>query len=81
MRAQMTYPCSWSYRLIGADQDALRDAAEAVLGPRVCSLCVSNASRTGRYVSVKVEVEVSSEEDRLALFEALRAHPSVVLVI
>lgn len=80
-RAALRYPCVWSYRLIGPDRDALREAIHTVLGERAASVSVSNASRTGRYVSVKVMARVESEEERLAFYEALRAHSSVVVVI
>ncbi|MBD3367194.1 MAG: DUF493 family protein [Candidatus Eisenbacteria bacterium] len=81
MRARMTYPCSWSYRVIGADLEALKRAAGSVFGDRPVNSTLSNASRTGRYVSLKLVVRVESESERLAFYEALRSHPSVVLVI
>ena len=81
MRAEMTYPCTWSYRVIGADQDALRFAVKSVGADSVVSVELSNASRSGRYVSLKVVALVKSEEERLALYDALRSHESVVLVI
>jgi putative lipoic acid-binding regulatory protein len=81
MRAMMDYPCSWSYRVIGPDAAAMRLAVSSVVGERVVSVEISNSSRTGRYVALEVVTRVESEDDRLALYDALRAHDSIVLVI
>ncbi len=45
------------------------------------SVQLSNTSSTGRYVSVNVEVVVSSQQERVGLFEALRAHAAVRMVL
>lgn len=42
---------------------------------------VSNRSSGGTYVSINVEVTVGNEEERVGIYEALRAHEEVRLVL
>lgn len=78
---EIDYPCPWSYTLIGRDLDGLRAAVAQVLGPRAHELVVSNTSPRGKYRSMRLEVVVQDEPDRLKLFDALAAHEDVRFVL
>ena len=71
------YPCSWSYRVVGEDESALREAVARCVGARDHELAASNVSRTGRYVSLKLTCTVESEADRHAVYEALCVDPAI----
>ncbi len=77
----LTYPRPWEYTVIGPDPDGVRAAIGEVVGSREHSVAAANASRTGKYHSLRVELIVDSEADRDALFFALRDHDNVKMVL
>lgn len=79
--AAMDYPCSWSYQIIGGDESSLRRAVGEIVQDRTYQLALSRSSETGKYQSYRLSVVVESEGHRLAVYEALRAHPSVKIVL
>ncbi|MCE9594740.1 MAG: DUF493 domain-containing protein [Planctomycetes bacterium] len=80
-RPEITYPCRWSYRVIGADEVRLRAAAEEVLGRTEHTLVLALQSSGGKYRSLELDVLVRDEAHRLAVFDALVKHPDVRFVI
>lgn len=75
------YPCSWSYQIIGADEDCLRRAVAEIIQDRTYRMVLSRSSEKGKYQSFQLEVVVEGEGHRLAIYEALRAHPAVRIVL
>ena len=81
VRPVLTYPLEWEYRVVGADEGAVRAAIAEVLGARVHTVMSGLVSGQGRWTSVRVELVVESEAERDALHHALVAHASVRLVM
>ena len=79
-KPEIHYPCAWSYRLIGVDEQRMRAVVAAVVGEAEHSLRLANESSHGRYRSLALEVVVRDEAHRLALFEAFSASPDVRFV-
>ena len=79
--AIIDYPCPWIYQIIGADEDSLRRAVGEIIQDRTYRMTLSRSSEKGKYQSFQLEVVVESEGHRLAVYEALRAHPSVKIVL
>jgi len=77
----MDYPCPWSYQIIGADEDSLRRAVGEIIRDRTYRMELSRRSEKGKYQSFLLDVVVESEGHRLAVYEALRAHPAVKIVL
>lgn len=80
-RPQIDYPCKWEYRLIGFNEDLLRGAIEEIMGSAGHLVSFSNRSRSGKFVSLSVELRVEDESTRLALFEQFHSHPDVMMVL
>ncbi|MCP4007432.1 MAG: DUF493 domain-containing protein [bacterium] len=80
-RLDLTYPCDWRYRIIGADATKLRAAVEAIAGDAEYEIHDGNSSRAGSYVSVELAVTVRDEDHRLRLFAELAAHDDVKFVL
>ncbi len=80
-KLELEYPCRWVYKLIGASREEIHGAVKAVLQERECLITFSNASKTGKYLCLNVELVVHSEEDRTANYEAFKRHPSVTMVL
>lgn len=77
----LTYPCKWSFTLIGTDAGAIGDSVASYLKPRGYHLTLSNKSRTGKYVSLHLETEVASEDERNRLFACLQATPAIKMIL
>lgn len=60
---------------------SLRAAIATVLGHLKYSVFEGRSSRSGKYVSLEIEVLVESEEQRHALFHALAAHDDIEFVL
>lgn len=80
-KPQIDYPCPWAYRVIGRDPEAMVCAIDAALGTRPHTVTPSHTSRGGAYRCLNVALTVESEAVRLALYEALRRHPAIVMVL
>ncbi len=80
-RPMLSYPLEWEYRVIGADEVAVRAAISRVMGVRAHRVAESVKSRAGRWVSVHVELVVHTEDERDQLHADLVADPAVRLVM
>lgn len=80
-RPEIDYPCPWTYRVIVVDVLDARSAIAARLGSRPHRLSDGLTSRTGKYASLELELEVFDEGDRDELFAALSAMAGVRFVL
>jgi len=78
---EIDYPCTWSYLLIGADEDQLRAQVSTVVGERSHFVEVSKRSAQGSYISLRLEIGVEDDEDRKGLFVALEKGEGVLYVL
>jgi len=77
----VTYPCNWSFTLIGTDAEAIRDSVAACLKPDGYRLAPSHKSRTGKFVALHLDTEVASEDARNRLFARLQAAPAIKMIL
>lgn len=80
-RPAIDYPCLWLYKVIGCGEEELLAAISEILGETPYTLSHSNTSRSGKYLSLNLEVMVSSEEARNYFFATLREHSAVKMVL
>ena len=80
-KLQLEYPCSWVYKIIGADADEMRRAVAEIICDRAYKITHSRSSETAKYHSLNVELSVESESHRTTLYEALKAHRAVKIVL
>lgn len=78
---EIDYPCRWGYKLVGPSETALRVAIAEVVAGREHAVALSRTSRTGRYVSLSVEVLVNDHDERRGLASEFNAHPAIVFVL
>lgn len=76
----ITYPCLWLYKVIGEDAAALARAINTVC-PAPSVIIPSKTSSGGKYCSLNVEVEVADEAARLAIYQNLKNHLAVKMVL
>ena len=93
-KLELEYPCSWTYKLIGHEKEAIQkaihevilereqkvngEAREASLG---YNLTHSKASKAGKYVSMNLDLVITNEDERNFIFAALKAHQNIKMVL
>ena len=80
-RPELQYPCAWEYKVVGADQFAIRQAVADIMGELEYEVSLSHFSRTGKYCSLLVALTVIDEQQRTSLFAALKAHDDILMVL
>ena len=80
-KVQLEYPCPWVYKIIGSDADEMQRAVSEIIRDRAYKVSLSRSSETAKYHCLNVELSVESESHRTALYEALKAHRAVKLVL
>lgn len=80
-KLDLKYPCAWIYKIIGADPDDMKAAVSEIIQDRTCSITHSRNSKTSKYHSLNIEVMVESESHRKIIYEALKAHRAIKMVL
>lgn len=80
-KAQIFYPCSWCYKVIGRDLPSLQGAIAEVFAESEHTVTPSRSSEGGHYHCLNVQMTVDSEPVRLGLYERLRNHPAIIMVM
>ena len=80
-KLELEYPCSWTYKLIGYEKKAIQKAIHEVILEREHDLTHSNASKTGKYVSMNLDLVIQNEDERNFIYEALKAHQHIKMVL
>ncbi len=80
-KLELTYPCSWSYKLIAGEKESLEQAIKDVISEREHKLTHSKNSKGGKYISMNLDLLVHNEDDRNFIYEALKAHQNIKMVL
>ena len=80
-KLNISYPTPWTYTVIGDDEYHMRVAVGDVCGDLEHKLEVSRRSATGRYCSIKVEVIVQDDDQRIGLFHSLLRRDEIRYVV
>ena len=80
-KVKIDYPCEWTYKVIGEDCTLLKEAITKACGGHTPAISHSQTSKSGKYDSLEVKVNVPSEEMRLDIFGKLQAAPAVKFVL
>ncbi len=77
----ISYPCTWLYKVIGNNEEAIRRAIQVVCGTDTVQISKSHTSSGGKYCSLNVEIHVESDEIRLAHYKNLTNHAAIKVVM
>ncbi len=80
-KLELEYPCNWCYKLIGDDHDTIKDAVKDIVDEREYKLSESNKSKSGKYVSMNLDMLVYNDDDRQFIYEALKKHDKLKMVL
>ena len=91
---ELEYPCNWCYKVIASEKEALQNAVKDVVNERLqkvndearetsrdYKLTDSNNSKTGKYVSMNLDLLVHNEDDRKFIYDALKKHQDIKMVL
>jgi len=80
-KLELNYPCSCSYKLIGYEKETIQRAIHEVILEREHNLEHSNVSKGGKYVSMNLDLVIQNEDERNFIYEALKAHQHIKMVL
>ena len=80
-KLELEYPCEWRYKLIGQDIEVIKRAVKDVILEREHKIDFSNASCSGKYCSMNLDLLVQNEDERQFIYEALKAHQHIKMVL
>ncbi len=79
--AKVEYPCTWHYKVIGHNYENVQLAIGSVLIEKEYASKKSNMSSKGTYVSVHVSLVVENEDIRNKIFNDLKGHEHIKMVL
>ena len=80
-KLHLKYPCAWVYKIIGIDQNEMKSAVYEIIQDRPCSINFSRSSENARYHCLNVEITVESEAHRQLIYESLKAHRAIKIIL
>ncbi len=80
-KPDITYPCKWLYKVIGKNPETVKKAILDVCAPSKVEITFSHVSSSGKYHSFNAELEVQTEEQRLAIYQALHNNEAINIVL
>ena len=80
-KPEINYPCTWEYKVIGEDQEAITGVIVEACAPVKPVITLSNISSSGKYYSLNATLMVENEETRLEIFVNIQKSSAVKMVI
>jgi len=80
-KLEVKYPCSWEYKIIGDNEDSLRSEVSKLFGDVDYNLDYSKQSSSGKFVSLNLEITVSSEEEKNEIYSSLKKNHFIKMVL
>lgn len=75
------YPCQWSYKVIGSNKDLIAKSINNKLNNYPIDLTISKQSKSGKYTSFNLSLNVENEKERDEIFNTLKNIESVKFVL
>ena len=79
-RPEITYPCEWSYKIIGNNIDKIIEAIEIAASGLKYDVTPSNISKKGNYYSLNLTLTVPNEVVRDLIYQKLDSSDSIKIV-
>lgn len=80
-KVDITYPCEWTYKVIGKDSLILEQIIQTTLHNRTFNIKPSNTSKTGKFVSLNVNVLLFNDEERLFYYETFQKNKEILYLL
>jgi len=80
-KLQLTYPCSWKYKIVMLDDVDVKNISKDVFGKREHKVEKSKVSKKGKFKSYTIELIVHNDDDRNELHRLLGKHKDIKMVL
>lgn len=80
-KLELNYPCNWKYKLVTLSKEDAEQGVKEVITQREFTLESSKASSKGKFVSFNLEILVHNDDDRVSIYELLRQHKLIKMVL
>lgn len=80
-KPEIEYPCKWTYKVIGEDVDKIIKAIEEAVTTKDYEVSSSNVSKKNNYFSLSLKAHIKSELERNVIYEYLKNHPDIKIVL
>ncbi len=77
---KLEYPCEWEYKTILESHHDAKKIIESLV-KKEHKIKRSNSSKTGKYQTHIVTIQVKDDDERKSLFEKLKSHKSIKFVL
>ena len=77
----LNYPCKWTYKVIGKNDQDIKKAVKEILDQREYTLKPSNSSKQGKFKSFTLDLLVHNDDDRKTLYDILCKHDKINMVL
>lgn len=77
----LEYPIEWEYKTVIEKKTNIDDVLKPILNGRIYNTKHSKTSRDGTYNSYSVNVLVYNGDDRKEIYEQIRSHKNVKIVL
>jgi putative lipoic acid-binding regulatory protein len=75
------YPCRWNYKAVGKDKFELKREISSAILEHDFEITSSKSSKTGKFISLNVDVLVNSDEQRREIYQTLAGLKCVLQVV
>jgi uncharacterized protein len=80
-KLELDYPCQWRYKIVGEKKERIIEAVCEIISEKEHKIEHSNHSKTGKYISMNLDLLVHNEDERNFIYEALKAHQHIKMVL
>lgn len=80
-KLELEYPCSWCYKVIAHSAEDIDVAIKEVILEKPHTIEHSNNSKSGKFVSMNLDLIVQNEDERDFIFRALKEHQKIKMVL
>lgn len=83
-KLNIKYPCKWTYKIIGNEYELIVDAIDNILSKdnkQDYKTDISKKSKSSKYISVNLNIEVKDETTRVKYYKKLSKHKDIKIVI
>lgn len=80
-KPEITYPCEWEYKLIVLQSTDINKIIKTIINDKPYNVSLSNESKSGKYESFNLALEVQSEKQREEFFTKFKQHKDIKYVL
>ena len=80
-KPKIDFPCEWSYKVFGTDEENLKSAISDVLKKKPYRISKATKSSKGNYISLTIKLTIMTQEELDLYYNTLSKHEDVKIVL